>query len=47
LIEKEINRRKKLEFVFSNILIILKKKFIEKEEENVKRYYNKLIISNF
>lgn len=38
LIEKEINRRKKLEFVFNNILILLKEKFVEKEEEYVKRY---------
>ena len=38
-IEKEVNRRKKLEFAFNNILILLKEKFVEKEEEYVKRYY--------
>jgi len=38
LIETEINRRKKLEFIFNNILILLKEKFVEKEEEYIKRY---------
>lgn len=40
VIEKEVNRRKKLEFVFNNFLILLKEKFVEKEEEYVKRYFN-------
>lgn len=44
IIETEIKRRKKLEYVFSNIVTMLKEKFIEKEEEYVKRY---LINFNF
>jgi len=41
LFATEINRRKKLEFVFINILILTQKeKFVEKEDQYVKRYLN-------
>lgn len=39
LMEKEIHRRKKIDYVFNNILLLLKEKFIEKEEEYIKRYF--------
>lgn len=36
-IENEIYRRKKLEYIFNHILVLLKEKFIEKEEEQSKK----------
>ena len=35
--EKEIKRRKKFEYILNEILVIVKEKFIEKEEEFIKK----------
>ncbi len=38
LLENEIHRRKKFEFIFEHMLALLKEVFIEKEEEYLKKY---------
>jgi len=39
VLEREIYRRKKVEFMFNKILLLVKEKFIEKEEEYIKKYF--------